>query len=403
MLKKRKRVDDAHSTRNKKPFACDFEGCDYTCTRSDRLATHKRTHTGEKPFTCDFEGCGKSFSDSGNLAMHKRTHAAEKPFTCDFEGCTYTCTTSGNMATHKRTHTGEKPFTCDFEGCTYTCTTSGNMATHKRTHTGEKPFTCDFAGCTYTCTTSGHLKTHKRTHTGEKPFTCEFEGCKYTFTNSGDLTKHKRTHTGEKPFTCDFEGCSYACTQSGTLTTHKLAMHTKEGAKRQLKQQMRVVNLLKEAGYAIDEECTIQYAGCVPDPDRHRARLDIYVVTITSCIIIVEVDEEAHAGYLVSCEITRMLQVHEAILARGYTVPVVFVRYNPNGDITMDGKSIRVKRKEREALLLEFLEMVRNGQHIFQDPLNLVYLCYPTNYGLPTVCEDPDFDEGMIATIRYCV
>ena len=40
-----------------KPFACDFEGCDYRCAVASSMETHKRTHTGEKPFACDFEGC----------------------------------------------------------------------------------------------------------------------------------------------------------------------------------------------------------------------------------------------------------------------------------------------------------------------------------------------------------
>jgi hypothetical protein len=90
------------------------------------------------------------------------------------------------------------------------------------------------------------------------------------------------------------------------------------------------------------------------------------------------------------------------ILARGYTVPVVFVRYSPNGGITRDGERVKMMRKEREAVLLAFLGRVRDGQLIFENPLNLVYLCYPTTHGLPTICEDPDFDEGMIGTIRTC-
>ena len=38
--------------------------------------------TGERPFPCGWAGCGKRFARSDELARHTRTHTGEKNFTC---------------------------------------------------------------------------------------------------------------------------------------------------------------------------------------------------------------------------------------------------------------------------------------------------------------------------------
>lgn len=55
-----------------KPFACDFDDCDRRFARSDELARHRRTHTGEKRFVCPL--CGHRFMRSDHLAKHARRH-----------------------------------------------------------------------------------------------------------------------------------------------------------------------------------------------------------------------------------------------------------------------------------------------------------------------------------------
>jgi hypothetical protein len=180
-------------------------------------------------------------------------------------------------------------------------------------------------------------------------------------------------------------------------------MHSKEGARRQLRQQMRIVKVLREAGFTVDEECHIAYKGCVNDADRHHARLDMYVVNITECIVIVEVDEKAHVHYEVRCEQTRMLQMHEALLSQGCDLPVVFVRYNPDGKVTREGVAVRITRDQREAALIAYLDEVVAGTVAFTEPFNTVYLFYPTEDELPTVVADPEYDLDMIGAIRFCM
>eukprot|EP00117_Sycon_ciliatum_P036892 scpid62089/ scgid0096/ Krueppel-like factor 10; GDNF-inducible factor; Transcription factor GIF; Transforming growth factor-beta-inducible early growth response protein 1 len=55
-----------------KPFACQHENCERRFARSDELARHRRTHTGEKKFVCPL--CSHRFMRSDHLAKHARRH-----------------------------------------------------------------------------------------------------------------------------------------------------------------------------------------------------------------------------------------------------------------------------------------------------------------------------------------
>nr|XP_048317041.1 Krueppel-like factor 16 [Myodes glareolus] len=63
--------------RGERPFACDWPGCDKKFARSDELARHHRTHTGEKRFPCPL--CTKRFTRSDHLTKHARRHPGFRP------------------------------------------------------------------------------------------------------------------------------------------------------------------------------------------------------------------------------------------------------------------------------------------------------------------------------------
>ncbi|GJQ88317.1 hypothetical protein Trydic_g3796 [Trypoxylus dichotomus] len=55
-----------------RPFPCSWDGCGKRFARSDELARHLRTHTGEKNFACPV--CNKKFMRSDHLSKHARRH-----------------------------------------------------------------------------------------------------------------------------------------------------------------------------------------------------------------------------------------------------------------------------------------------------------------------------------------
>ena len=65
-----------NSFTGEKPFSCNWENCQRSFARSDELARHKRTHTGEKRFGCPL--CGRRFMRSDHLTKHAKRHLAAK-------------------------------------------------------------------------------------------------------------------------------------------------------------------------------------------------------------------------------------------------------------------------------------------------------------------------------------
>eukprot|EP00953_Heterococcus_sp_UTEX-ZZ885_P008867 5265-Heterococcus_DN1.PRE.19 len=153
--------------------------------------------------------------------------------------------------------------------------------------------------------------------------------------------------------------------------------------------------------YAVDEEVYIRYRdGCVPNPDKYCARVDFGVIGIIPAVTIVECDELGHESYEVLCECSRMEQTSEAIIKSGETRPIVYVRYNPNGQYTVDGEVTKVKRADREKKLLQVLSDIQSGVLVFTLPINVVYLFYSTLDGWPEVCYDPDYSEQLAGCVK---
>lgn len=59
-----------------KPFKCTWPDCNRSFARSDELARHKRSHTGERKFECPL--CSRKFMRSDHLTKHAKRHMTAK-------------------------------------------------------------------------------------------------------------------------------------------------------------------------------------------------------------------------------------------------------------------------------------------------------------------------------------
>jgi len=375
-------------------------------TTNQGMGRHvKAVHNGIKDVSCTHPGCNQMFSRDTNMRMHVKTvHEGIKDVACTHPGCDQMFSRDEHMRNHvKAVHEGIKDIACSHPGCDQMFSQEQHMRTHvKAIHEGIKEVTCTHTGCTRMFSEAGDMRKHvKAVHEGIKEVSCTHPGCNKTFTTNQMMVRHvKSIHNGIKDVACTHPGCDQMFTTNQHMRSHFQSWHTSEGMNRKKKQEHRVREVLSSA-YAIDEEIYIRYnGGCVPDPDKYCARIDFGVVGIIPACVIVECDELAHESYLLSCELTRMEQVHEALVTGGEQRPMVFVRYNPNGSFEEDEIPIKMRRRDREQMLLSFLGKVASGELVFTEPLNIVYICYSTFDGEPVVCYDADFSEQMRGCVR---
>ncbi|GBN75068.1 Krueppel-like factor 13 [Araneus ventricosus] len=62
---------------SERPFPCTWPQCGKRFARSDELARHTRTHTGEKNFVCPL--CDRRFMRSDHLNKHAKRHPNFRP------------------------------------------------------------------------------------------------------------------------------------------------------------------------------------------------------------------------------------------------------------------------------------------------------------------------------------
>jgi hypothetical protein len=82
-----------------------------------------------------------------------------------------------------------------------------------------------------------------------------------------------------------------------------------------------------------------------------RTRPD-FVIFVGTHIVIVECDENAHRSYVKACELARMINLSQAAEGLG----VIFIRYNPDGYKTADGKPGKATQQRRIKTLIEWVK-----------------------------------------------
>lgn len=215
-------------------------------------------------------------------------------------------------------------------------------------------------------------------------------GCFKAFKTSGHLVTHKRLHTSEKPYRCDHPGCSAAFARSHHLGKHAKAFHSPEGQARQKKQEQRVAAALTVADILYKREHAVGFH-CLESAGR-MAFIDFVMDWINGKVVFLEVDEDQHKGYGVSCDVKRMACVLEALSLGGNTLPVVFLRYNPHA-FTVDERRVKKLKTVREAALIALLRDPTSAVFTDTRPVVVQYMYYDTREGVAAVTSDPEYNQ----------
>ena len=248
------------------------------------------------------------------------------------------------------------------------------------------------------------MKSHQISHTDLRPFKCKFDGCDTTFKTRTNLKIHQISHTDIRPFKCNFDGCTSMFKTNGDLKGHQV-VHTIDGQIRKKKHESQAKKIIESWGYSIDCETNInsRRGGCVPDAQRYFSRLDFRIIESVNAILIVEVDEDQHYWYNLACEMSRMVDIQASLVSAGYTLPIYWIRYNPNGKFHIGGVQKKIRRTERETELKKQIDLVCSPDFEPENQTTLHYLYYDLKSEIcgPEIMYDSEFPDVMVDFVTW--
>jgi hypothetical protein len=241
---------------------------------------------------------------------------------------------------------------------------------------------------------SANVVKHERVHTGERPYVCDVPGCGRTFYNLSNLKGHQMLHNNIRPFACGIEGCDAKFVYPSLLKAHNARNHTEKGVQQRKKKEEQVAKYLTSVGVAYDRELRIDFCG--DGGEKKFARID-FTIHREDRTIPVEVDEDRHEHYGVGCDVARMMNVAAQHFAQeGPTLPLHFIRYNPDG-YSVNG------RKQTPTMAARHLELMRAIDLPVTAPLTITYICYPTTDGVADAINSPEFPAHLRGVCRTVV
>jgi hypothetical protein len=248
--------------------------------------------------------------------------------------------------------------------------------------------------CEFKCKQKGNLKRHlAEIHDIDvKWFHCEMEECEFKCKQKGDLKRHLASvhDIDVEWYHCDL--CNYKCKRKSNLKQHEKT-HSTAFKQRQKHKEENLFKFLSNH-FDIKREHHVDFS-CF---NRTFARLDFVIIT-NGTVFIIENDEFQHASWYhntdVSCETKRMMDIHSAFTVNGNTIPICFIRFNPD---TFHIDKTRGKRpiKERYKDLKQYIDTYTPVK-----PFQIHYMFYDTQDGVPVIFNDPLFPQSLIEACSY--
>ena len=282
--------------------------------------------------------------------------------------------------------------------CEYKTKNNSDLLRHKRNlHENTEIFKCNL--CDFTAKSLSNLKQHKSNihNIDVKWYYCDL--CSHKTKHPGSLKQHKAGihNVNVKWYHCDVEWCLYKAKTNNHIVRHKKRIHSKEGKARQKRQEQRIARLLDSHNIKYEREIQVNF-DCFKG--KNYARID-FTLYKKDCIILLEVDENQHDNYYfysVSCDTRRMNDIVTAIRCSGNSLPILFIRYNPDA-FKVNGITERVPKIKRESKLIKFIKEYKPSK----SELEIKYMYYNTikidDYKIPEITQDLEYNEEMVKCV----
>ncbi len=346
------------------------EPCMYATNRSDVLKTHlKFTHKiGVTWVYCNYDECDHKSITKGNLEKHVRDrHKKSVYYDCPIQGCNVKIKQKENIKQHLITHgIGVKWFYCEYDDCKIDNIRFNKKGNYQRHLYGKHKV--------------GEFRTYKCPE-------CNVE----LVTKDGVRQHMAGVHgVGAKWYYCNEEDkCEYKTTRTSNLKRH-IPTHSEEYKARQKSKEEKLYSYLikrfGEGNIKREHQITFRCMGST------FCRIDFLLIK-DGRIFMIECDEFQHdensTNYTVGCETRRMYEAYASLKMGGNTLPVHFIRFNPDY-YKVDGMPGPVKLRDRYKELYQFIE-----NFDIQQEFSIHYLFYTTEGEVPTILDHWQYNDEV--------
>ena len=311
-------------------------------------------------------------------------------------------------AAAKRAKVGVKKHKCPH--CPYACDKKNALdihviARHPSDPGAPKRFKCPEDGCIYETNWKVGLDhhviaRHPIDHEAPKRFQCPEEGCNFEANQKCDLDKHVRDRHPDDPhapkrFVCGEVLCEFQTNHASNMRVHFKRMHSSEARVRHKKSETAFAKALDEAGISYKREHRVNFK-CAGDIDGSYASIDFVIDHVAGVIFMTENDEGQHkyGSYSISCDAARMGKIIESLTIGGNTIPIFFLRFNPDA-YRRGGVLQKISKTERRARAIEYIKNFTpekgSGRMLY-----IKYLFYDEDEaGTPLVTLDDEYPRFM--------
>lgn len=92
-----------------------------------------------------------------------------------------------------------------------------------------------------------------------------------------------------------------------------------------------------------------------------------------------------------------MLHVQESLMVTGNTLPIVWIRYNPDA-YKVNGRTNRTLQVDRHKLLVDTVRRITNAEGTLP-PMSIMYLFYDRDGTRPTILDNPEYPETLKSSV----